>query len=60
VTNLENGRSVIYVVNDCGPAKRLKHLVDLTQAAFREIANLKYGLIRVRVIPLGPTPTQAV
>lgn len=53
VTNLRNGRSVICVVNDRGPAKRLKRLVDLTQTAFREIADPKLGLVRVRVVPLG-------
>ncbi len=54
VTNLQNGRSVICVVNDRGPAKKLKRLVDLTKTAFREIADPKHGLIRVSVVPLGP------
>ena len=53
VTNLENGRSVICLVNDRGPAKKLKRLVDLTKGAFREISNLKHGLIRVSVTPLS-------
>lgn len=53
VTNLKNGRSVICVVNDRGPAKKLKRLVDLTKSAFREIADPKHGLIRVSVVPLG-------
>jgi rare lipoprotein A len=55
VTNLQNGRSVICVVNDRGPAKKLKRLVDLTKAAFRDIADTKHGLIRVSVVPLGPS-----
>lgn len=58
VTNLKNGRSVVCVVNDRGPAKRLKRLVDLTQTSFREIADTKHGLIRVSVVPLGPAPKQ--
>lgn len=53
VTNLKNGRSVICVVNDRGPAKRLKRLVDLTKASFCDIADAKHGLIKVRVVPLG-------
>jgi rare lipoprotein A len=53
VTNLENGRSVICVVNDRGPAKKLNRLVDLTTSAFREISDLKEGLIRVSVTPLA-------
>ena len=53
VTNLKNGRSVICVVNDRGPAKKLKRLVDLTKNSFREIADTKHGLVRVRVVSLG-------
>jgi rare lipoprotein A (peptidoglycan hydrolase) len=54
VTNLRNGRSVICVVNDRGPAKKLKRLVDLTKATFRDIADPRQGLVRVSVVPLGP------
>ena len=60
VTNLQNGRSVICVVNDRGPAKKLKRLVDLTQTAFREIADPKHGLIRVSVTPLRSTIKKGV
>jgi len=52
VTNLENGRSVICTVNDRGPSKKLKRLVDLTKSSFKEIANPRHGLIRVSVVPL--------
>jgi len=52
VTNLKTGRSVICVVNDRGPSKKLKRLVDLTKSAFREISDLKHGLIRVSVMPV--------
>lgn len=52
VTNLKNGRSVICVVNDRGPSKKLKRLVDLTKSAFRELSDLKHGLIRVSVTPI--------
>ena len=52
VTNLENGLSVIVVVTDRGPAKRLVRqgrTIDLSRAAFRAIANLKSGIIQIKV-----------
>ncbi|MFA6599970.1 MAG: septal ring lytic transglycosylase RlpA family protein [Candidatus Omnitrophota bacterium] len=53
VTNLKNGKSVIVIVNDRGPAKRLNRLIDLTRAAFRKISDTRQGLIRVRVTRLN-------
>lgn len=49
VTRLDNGKSILCRVNDRGPAKRLGRLIDLTKAAFQEIAPLRVGLIRVKV-----------
>lgn len=49
VTNLKNGKSVVCLVNDRGPAKRLGRLIDLTLGAFRSIADPKQGLARVSV-----------
>ncbi len=52
VTNWEGGRSVYVRVNDRGPAKRLVkegRIIDLTKGAFQRIADLRKGLIRVRV-----------
>ncbi len=52
VTNVRTGRSVIVTCNDYGPNKRLVRagrVVDLSKGAFRAIASLKNGLIRVRV-----------
>lgn len=54
VTNLSNGKSVIVKHADYGPArkyrgKRLNRLIDLSKAAFKEIADLKSGVIKVRV-----------
>ena len=49
VTNLENGKSVVVRVNDRGPAKRLKRIIDLSREAFRRIADLKKGLIKVKI-----------
>ena len=55
ITNLDNGRSVICVVNDRGPAKRLGRAIDLTRAAFKKISDPRKGLVTVSVMPLnGP------
>ncbi len=52
VTNKENGKTVEVRVNDRGPAKRLckeGRVIDLTKGAFEKIADLKKGLIDVKV-----------
>ena len=52
ITNLENGKSVTVRVNHRGPHKRFVkkgRVVDLSKAAFKRIADLKSGLISVRV-----------
>lgn len=52
VTNLSNGLSVEVVVTDRGPAKRLVRqgrIIDLSKAAFAKIADLKVGIITVKV-----------
>jgi len=48
VTNLENGRSVVVVVNDRGPFVRGR-IVDLSLAAARELGMVERGVVRVRV-----------
>lgn len=48
VTNTANGTSVIATVRDRGPFVRGRDL-DLSEGAFRRIASLKQGLIRVVV-----------
>ena len=51
VTNLQNKKSVIVIVNDFGPNK-LKHpdrIIDLTKTAFQKIANIGEGEIKVKV-----------
>ncbi len=53
VTNLANGQSVICRVNDRGPARRLNRVIDLTQAAFKQIADSRRGLIEVAVTKLS-------
>jgi rare lipoprotein A len=53
VTNLSNGKSIICRINDHGPVKQLNRLIDLTKETFSRIANLKVGLIQVRVTPVS-------
>lgn len=52
VTNLANGKSVVVRVNDRGPHPRFfqeGRIIDLTKAAFSQIAPTKNGLIRIRI-----------
>ena len=52
VRNLKNNKKVIVRVNDRGPAKRYfkkGRIIDLTKAAFEEIANLDIGLTKVQI-----------
>ena len=52
VTNLANNKSVIVRINDRGPAKRLVkkgRVIDLSKGAFEKIADLRMGVIKVRV-----------
>jgi rare lipoprotein A len=48
VTNVENGRSVVVRINDRGPFKPGR-IIDLSQAAAREIGALGDGLFTVRL-----------
>jgi rare lipoprotein A len=49
VTNVKNGKWVIVTVTDRGPFAKGKE-IDLTQAAFKEIAHVKgVGLLRVNI-----------
>jgi rare lipoprotein A len=47
VTNKENKRSVIVRVNDCGKMK--DNVIDLSQGAFKKIAKLEEGRIKIKV-----------
>jgi len=52
VTNIENHKFVLVRVNDRGVAKRLLkkgRIIDLTPRAFKEIAPLSQGLVRVKI-----------
>jgi len=48
VTNLENEKSVVVVVNDRGPSTPGR-IVDLSRRAARELGFLKQGLARVKI-----------
>jgi peptidoglycan lytic transglycosylase len=52
VTNLENGRSLVLRVNDRGPFLKGR-VIDLSQAAARELGFEDQGLARVHVQYLG-------
>ena len=63
ITNPKNGKSVICRVNDRGPARRLRRLIDMSRASFQTIAPLKKGLIPVvvkKVEPVSVSRAQAV
>ena len=52
ITNLANGKSVIVTLNDFGPNKRLWNAgrkADLSIGAFKEIANPRVGVIKVKI-----------
>ena len=49
VTNRCNGRSVLVHVFDRGPNRRLGRVLDLSKKAFKEIAELKEGIINIKV-----------
>ena len=48
VTNLQNGRSVTVRINDRGPFIKGR-IIDLSSSAFSRIANLKKGIVEVRL-----------
>ncbi|UQB67684.1 septal ring lytic transglycosylase RlpA family protein [Epilithonimonas zeae] len=47
IVNVENDKSVIITVNDRGPLKPSREF-DLSQGAFKKIANLNAGIIKVK------------
>jgi rare lipoprotein A len=49
VTNINNGKSVVAVVNDRGPFVK-DRIVDLSKSAFSSIGNTSSGLISVRLV----------
>ncbi len=58
VCNPGNGKCVIVRHNDFGPSGRLYsrgRIIDLTKAAFLQIADLKDGIIKVTVTEVNTT-----
>jgi rare lipoprotein A len=52
ITNLDNGKSVVVCHTDFGPNKKLwdkGRKVDLSKGAFRQIADLRKGIINVKI-----------
>src|SRR5690348_17005069 len=52
IVNLENGKSVTVTVTDRGPNLRLHRIVDLSEAAARQLGYIEKGLTRVYVSPV--------
>ena len=51
VRNLSNGKEVVVVVTDRGPAKRSR-IIDLSKSAAEKRGMLRQGVAKVQVIPL--------
>lgn len=49
VTNVKNGKSVVVVVTDRGPFGKIGRSLDLSYAAFKEIASTKSGVIKTKI-----------
>jgi rare lipoprotein A (peptidoglycan hydrolase) len=52
VTNLNNGKTVECRVNDYGPEEWTNRVLDMSSYAFSQVADLKLGLIDVKIEPL--------
>jgi rare lipoprotein A len=52
VTNIKTGKNVVVRVTDRINKRFTYKRIDLTKAAFKRIANLREGLVKVRVEPL--------
>ena len=53
VVNLDNGTAVTVTVTDRGPNLRLNRVVDLSEAAARQLGYIDQGLTRVFVFPVS-------
>ena len=49
VTNVKTGKSVIVKVNDTGAFTKYNRTLDLSQAAFQQIASLDQGVAKVTI-----------
>ncbi|WP_299779298.1 septal ring lytic transglycosylase RlpA family protein [uncultured Formosa sp.] len=48
VTNLNNNKSVVVVINDRGPYEK-NRIIDLSRAAAREIGLIDKGILKVKI-----------
>ena len=58
VTNLSNGKSVTVIINDRGAFKKYGRDIDLSKKSFSSIADLKTGVIKVKVRVLNKEKTK--
>ena len=49
VTNLNNNKSVVVTVNDRGDFAKYGRTLDLSEAAFKKIGDLKKGVLTVKI-----------
>ena len=49
VTNIKTGVSVIVTVTDRGNFGKLGRIIDLSEGAFKKIAPLKQGVVKVKI-----------
>jgi rare lipoprotein A (peptidoglycan hydrolase) len=49
VTNLDNGRRTTVVIRDRGPTLKGGRVIDLSDAAFSQLAPLEKGVLRVKI-----------
>ena len=49
VTNVANGKSVIVKVNERGGFSKYGRTLDLSRGAFAKIADIKKGLVKVKI-----------
>ena len=53
VTNINNGKFIFCRVNDTGNFKKYGRIIDLSPKAFSELADLKEGIIKVKIEPIS-------
>ncbi|MGL1861730.1 MAG: septal ring lytic transglycosylase RlpA family protein [Pseudodesulfovibrio sp.] len=56
VTNLENGRSVVLMINDRGPFVHGR-VLDLSFGAAQKLGTVERGVAKVRITAIGSLPT---
>ena len=59
VTNTENGKSAVVVINDRGPLKKGR-IIDVTPKVATKLGMNSQGVIRVKVQPIGVKPVMDI